>query len=492
VSASAEPPSSAEEVRGRAAAGAVLLGLRSLAVRALGLAGNLVLARLLLPSEFGEIALGLAVISFSRFLMDGGVVAGLVRREQPPDHEELRAALGFHLAVALAILAVVAAVAPIAGTPGVIAAVMAVSLPIDAARAPIYVTFERRVDYGVIARVEVAEILVYNVLAVSAVALGAGVLGVAGAVIAKSLVGTAIALTRSPIGRLRPGRRWGRLRPVMRFGLTFQATTLVLLLREQAITALTLVLATTSVLGLFALANRLMLVGVVVFEAVSRVLFSALARLEELGERAGDSLSRVLSSAFVLCGLVAVPLAATAPALVPVLFGEVWRPSAPVVTWMASSFLFNAPLLMAAQSYFWATGRAGLVLRLTVAKSVLAVAIAAPLLPRLGAEAIGIGIFAASAVDSVVIGVLVVRATGVPLLRHIAPPLLAAPIAGVLGRVVVDAVAAETVAVLAGAATALAVYALLLLATYREPVNALGRQLAEVLGNARSGSVGRV
>lgn len=54
----APDPLTAEEVKTRAAGGALTLGARNVVVFAIGLAGNLVLARLLLPRDLGLVALG--------------------------------------------------------------------------------------------------------------------------------------------------------------------------------------------------------------------------------------------------------------------------------------------------------------------------------------------------------------------------------------------------------------------------------------------------
>ncbi|MDQ4049587.1 MAG: oligosaccharide flippase family protein, partial [Actinomycetota bacterium] len=90
-------PLSPAEIRRRAAAGAALFGARGVSIHILAFLGNVALARLLVPAEFGTVALGLAVLNFASLLSDAGLGAGLVRRAEPPTIEELRALFAVQL-----------------------------------------------------------------------------------------------------------------------------------------------------------------------------------------------------------------------------------------------------------------------------------------------------------------------------------------------------------------------------------------------------------
>ena len=50
----------------------------------IGFAGNLILARLLTPDDFGVIAIGLTVTTLAGAIVDGGLGSGMVRR---PDRQ---------------------------------------------------------------------------------------------------------------------------------------------------------------------------------------------------------------------------------------------------------------------------------------------------------------------------------------------------------------------------------------------------------------------
>src|SRR6266545_1227185 len=86
-----------EEVKDRAAGGTVTLGARSVVIFGLGLVGNLVLARLLVPRDFGLVALGTTLITVARLLSEAGIGAALIGRAEPPERDELEGVLGVQL-----------------------------------------------------------------------------------------------------------------------------------------------------------------------------------------------------------------------------------------------------------------------------------------------------------------------------------------------------------------------------------------------------------
>ena len=122
---------SAADVRSRALSGIATMGLRSLLVRVLGLLGNVVLARLLAPEEFGYIAFGYALLVVGGFLSTGGLASSLVNRAAPPERRELQAVVSLQLAFTLAATGIVALVGVAgAGKAAYVAAIMMASMPL--------------------------------------------------------------------------------------------------------------------------------------------------------------------------------------------------------------------------------------------------------------------------------------------------------------------------------------------------------------------------
>jgi O-antigen/teichoic acid export membrane protein len=427
---------SGSEVRRRAVAGVATVGVRGLLVRGFSLLGTIALARLLAPSDFGLIALGLTIVSIGGFLASGGFGAALIRRERTPSQEELEAVLGLQLVVTLGVCAIVAAVGLPLGKAGTIAAVMVMALPIDATRGPTGIALERTLSYRPIMIAEVSETLVYNVFAVAAVSAGAGVWGVATAGVVRAIVGASILLKLGPLGFVRPRLSWARVRPILGFGVSFQAVQLVNLVRDQGVNIVTAAAASFTVLGFWSLAWRLLQAIFVLFESLWKVSMPAMARMLQAGEAVMPLLERALLLSAVLTGLLCAPLAGAAHSLVPVLFGKDWGGTIDVLPWAAVALILNGPLSTVATGYFYAINRPGLILRMVIVHSVVWFAVFVPLLPSLGAEAIGIGLLAAALSDAVVMGVPLYRTSGVALVKVTFVPIVAMLAAAAVGAIV--------------------------------------------------------
>lgn len=104
-------PDTASTIRERGAIGAVLLTVRAAAAQVVAFIGALVLAHMLVPADFGVVAVGAIIVTTGDFFADGGLGASLIRKAGDPTVDELRTLLAFQLAVAVVIalgLAVVA------------------------------------------------------------------------------------------------------------------------------------------------------------------------------------------------------------------------------------------------------------------------------------------------------------------------------------------------------------------------------------------------
>jgi O-antigen/teichoic acid export membrane protein len=437
------------------------MGVRALIVRAIGLLGTLVLARLLSPSDFGVIALGLTIVVLSRFLSDGGVAPGLIRRKEPPRRRELEAVSGLQLVVCSALLAVVGVVSHLVAAREAAAltlTLMAAAALLDAGRTPTSITLERTLDFRLVVRAEVLEIAIYNAAAIALVAGGAGVAGVGVAALLRAASGTAYLVRRGPVGLVRPRLDWGELRPMMRFGLLFQGAWLLTLARDEGLNLLLAGIAGTAALGAWSLARRLLVALTLLVESAWRVALPGMARLLERGEPPRRLLERGLSLGAVACGLPVALIVATVPALVPALFGPGWEEAAKAVPWLAGGLMLAIPIGLVLNSMLWAREEGWRAFVLGVPALAVTMAVAIPLMSAHGAVAAGVG-WLAGGVATVVTGAWYVRDLfGLRSLAALLGPALAAAVAIAAGRAVTDAVAADWPAVLAGGAVAAVAY----------------------------------
>lgn len=410
-----------DEVRRRASGGIALLSARSVLVIVFGAAANVVLARLLVPRDFGLVALGTVLLVFGNQIANGGVGAALIRRTEDPTRRELQAVSGAQLAttVVLALAAVLAAL-PV-GRDGLVVAAMVASLPITVLRTPAVVVLERRLRYSAIATVDVAEALAFYAWALAAVALGMGVWGIATAMYARAACGTILMARIGPFGILRPRWSWPVVRPLMRFGVNFQALAAAGILREQGLNVAVAAIAGIATLGIWNLAWRILQMPVMLFGTVTRIAYPAISALLADEQDVRPVIERGVATLSVVTGLSLVAIAGFAPAL-PELVGSDWNDVSPTLLWASIALALGAPVAVIALGYLMAVDALGVALRASLLSAGAWFAITFPLVARAGAPAVGLGWIAAAWLHAGLVGRRTAAGTGARVLRSIAIP----------------------------------------------------------------------
>lgn len=384
-----DPESELRVIRGRALAGVLRVGVRNVVVRIIGLAGAVVIARLLDPADFGLLSLGLSLQLLGNVLASGGLGADLVRREAEPTRHELEAALGLQVAIALGVVALISLLAFFVGEDAWVIALISVAVPVALASSPSRVHLQRALDWNLIAFAEVAGALCFNVAAIGLVVAGLGVWGVAAATVAEAAVVSGLLVIRGPVGLYRPRIDIPVVKPMLRFGLAYQLMALVDRGRDQAVNLLAAGIGGLALLGIWSAAFRIFLAINLVFEALWRVGFPAMSRLLQAGQDAAQMVQATLRLNVVAIGFPAVAVAGTAPALVPLLFGSAFEDAASVLPWGAAALMLTGPMVTAGLSFIQAKGDAPGMVRSYAAQTVVWLAAGAVLIELFGVEGVG-------------------------------------------------------------------------------------------------------
>ena len=452
------------EVRRRAVAGVAVVTLRGAAIRVIGFAGTIVLARLLTPHDFGLIAFGSTLVVFAHSFADGGIGAAFIRGREKPLIADLQALLGLQLLVTSIFAGITAAAASPFGTGGAIVAVMAASLPVTALRMPGTIMLERDLSYGPLVIAEVAETLTYFVWAIGTIEVfGWGVWGLATGAIVRALAATVVVSVVSPVGLPRPTLSWKRVRAPLAFGVRFQGAGVISLFRDQSLNIGAAAIGSVATLGLWSLAGKLLSVPFMAFESLWRVGYPAMARLLGSGEDPRLVLSRGTALVAAVTGAILAPLVGASPALVPIVFGARWSHAASALPWASLGLMVSGPISVTAAGYLYALGDARAVLRGTVASWIALVAVAFPLLPSLGITAIGLGAMSSALAEAFVFVRAVESHSQVWIIRPLLAPTIAAVASGAAAWILTDRLGFTEVAVVVGLAAAEVLYVGLLL-----------------------------
>jgi O-antigen/teichoic acid export membrane protein len=432
-----------EEVRRRSLAGVFYLTSSSIQNLVVGLGASIALARLLAPREFGMVAVGSTVLLIGGALADGGLGAGMVRRPDPPTRQELRTLNGIQLVMTFALCAPICLVALEFGQTGAVTALMVASLPVTMLQTPGRILLNREMQYDRQLAVDVLGQTSFQIFAVVAVGLGAGVWGLASASMVRAAVSAILTrrlTTRIGLPSLRGWRSFG---PLIRFGLSFQASWFTFVGREQGVNTALAVVGGIAPLGVWTFTNRIFQLPSIAFNSLYTVGFPAMSNLLGRGEDAAPIILRTVRRAAIVGTLIFPLFAATAPALVPLVFGERWAGAADVLPFLCLSTIMLGSIAVASTSYLSAVGRPGVVAWASASLGVVWIAVTAALLPTLGIVAIGIGNVLGSVVEAFILDRATHRAAGVAPHRPLVGPLCVSILAGGLGYAI-GAVGAHT------------------------------------------------
>jgi O-antigen/teichoic acid export membrane protein len=477
---------SVEQLRHSAVRGVVSLVSRNVAVRCIGLIGSIVLARMLTPSDFGTIALGLTISQIGVAFVSGGVTSSLARGPKEPDRADLKAALAFQVGVMLVFVVVAAPICLAFGTAGAVCAVMILSLPIDALRVAPTAMAMRRLDFGPLARTAIIEAVVFNAASSALVIAGFGVWGIVIANLLRSVSGTVILTALGSVGWLLPRWNWERLRGHFAFGASNQAVVVVNTARDQGLNLVIGAFGGLAVLGLWSLAYRMLQIVLLVMQALWQVAFPAIARLLEAGQSAATMMSRGVRLVAVLTGFAAALLGGAAPALVPVLFGPGWDAVPELLALGAISLTVSGPITTLGFSFLWAVGSANAVLRAVIVNTVVWLVAAAALLPTVGSDGVGISMLMAAFAVRLVLLRDIRKHIRLDDLQLTLPPALLALAAGSAGWLIAASVSDHVIGLLLSTAAVLATYAGGAAIGLREDVRALVRLLRTALQRSPS------
>jgi len=447
----------------------MLLGGKGVLVQVLGLASTILIAHYLSPAALGEVAFGIMLTTLLVFAGGNqGLTGALIRRQEPPDAADLETALGLQLVIGLVIAFGVTVVSLPFGRVGELTALMAWAIPVTAFRVPAQTVLERDLAYGRLVSAEVAEIVLFQSWQIATVLAGWGVWGLATAVVWRAVSGTGVLVALSPDRHLRPRLDRERSRRLRGLGLKIQATELVDSVRDQGINLCTAALGGLPVLGLWSMSFRALQLPLMVISSLYRVSLPAMSRLLALGKDPRPLIEDAVALVAPPLGVVLVPLAACSPALFPSVLGNDWAGAAGAVPPACLGLMLVGPVSIAGVGYLWAIGDGKVPLRGSIYCTIAWFAVSLPLLPLLGATAVGVGMGASLVVLTVTITQGVRRHVGLSLTRPLLAPTVIAVAAATPAWIAARTLQPTLVATVVTAAAATALYLGMLFLFHRE------------------------
>lgn len=417
--APAEGPSSARQVAQRASRGALTAVGVAGVMNALQLVSSLVLARALVPEQYGAFAVGATIVGFGRFLGDCGAGSAVIQRPgSDPDDRELGRAFAIQGLVGL-----VATVSLVLGAPFVtdafdapsettwIVALLALTLVVEAPSVVPRVRLRRQQRYQRAQLLGLLPIFVIYTVQISGLVLGFGVWALVVAQVVGSFVMT------GTFALLGGGLVWPVLRgslDLARRGIAYQGTLIVQ--ATFAVTSLSVIgtALTTDELGLWTWCTVLATPLVSLAQNLQAVTFPSLSRLHEQGgDEHADAIGTAARLQFLFIPLAVGVLCALTGPIISYLFDDRWLRAEHAAQ---AALVGTLPLLLASllAAGVDSSGRPGVRLRAMAISSFVGVAAAVPLSHAYGVT----GAAAALSVVPPVVDTLILQRTArAPIVR---------------------------------------------------------------------------
>lgn len=351
------------------------------------LASTLVLARLLVPEEFGLIALGLLVLSYLDALGDLGMASWVIYSRNDDDPDERVAAVAFTCSMASSLLlaGLVVLVAPVVarffGEPELIPVlrVLAVALPLASLSRVHEARLQRDLDFRRRMGPELSRAVTKGTVAIVLALLGAGVWSLVWGQLAGASAAV-IGYWRVTGWRPRLGLFDRRLaRRLLSYGGGIVLVGLLGAVLKDVDYLIVGRMLGADALGFYTLAFRVPELAVLsTCYALSQAVFPVFSSLQADRAALRRGFLRAVGILVLLTMPIGCGIAVVAPDLVHVLYGERWLPAIPVVRVLAL-YTVVASLAWVAGDVYKATGRVWLLsaigaVRLPIELTVLIVA----------------------------------------------------------------------------------------------------------------------
>jgi O-antigen/teichoic acid export membrane protein len=341
------------------------------------LAGFAALGRLLTPEDFGRFALAAAFFALARVVSGFGLQSYLVR-ERDLGADTAGRAMGLVLALSCATSAALLALAfwgPLhPGTAGALL-VLAPAVIVVAAGTVAEALLSRRLDFRLIARLEVARAALDMGVAVALAWAGFGAVALASGMLASRVGGTAALLALGGHARaLRP--RLGGWRRFAGFGSRFSLVEVLPSGSGLVVNALITAFLGAASLGLYNRAEAIRtLLDRTLLEGIKPVVLPVLSRALDAGWSPADLHARKMDYLVAICWPAFALIALMAEPLVLVLLGPQWEAAITPVRILATIGVV-VPVVKMSFKLFVATDHMDVLLRIAVTQHLIRVGLA--------------------------------------------------------------------------------------------------------------------
>jgi len=229
-------------VKRRSLVSVVSLVSRSFLIQGIAFGSTFLLTIFLDPQTFGIFFLVSAFISFFTYFSDIGLAAALIQKKEKLDLKDLRTTFTIQQALVFGLLLVIFALSPwvknlydLSQSAVILFYALGFSFFLSSLKTIPSILLERSLKFNLLIIPQILETLVFNLLVVFLAWRGLGLASFTWAILVRGVVGVVAIYLIAP---WRPGFAFSRqsLSQLLRFGIPFQANTLIAVLKDDLMT----------------------------------------------------------------------------------------------------------------------------------------------------------------------------------------------------------------------------------------------------------------
>jgi len=350
--------------------GVFLLTGRTVIQQLIVLVGNVYLARLLGPLEFGAFWIIQFALSFFTLFGDAGFGGALIQKRHSATKEELSSVFWAQMLMGLCVVGVVFATAPwlveiwptLPHHAAWMLRALSLSLLLTSLRVIPTILMERELHFGRLSLIDLMLTLSFYGCAVWLAQSGHGSNSLIVAVLVQGLVGVVTAFALHP---WLPGLHFSLpiLRPILKFGIAFQAKNIIGFVNGAVMPLYAGRVLGPYPLGIVTWSQNTAFFPLKVVEILGRVNFPLLSRLQHDEQAFARTLEKTIQICSVVTLLFVALFLGLGPKLVHIIYGDKWVPALPTfyVFTVAISIGFVSPIVNGALD---AVGKPAIMMRL--------------------------------------------------------------------------------------------------------------------------------
>lgn len=320
---------------------------REFLIKIFSFLGQIFLARILAPAEFGVYVIISFVISIFGLFSDAGFSLAIIQKKNEPSHRELSDVFYLKTILSLGLVIVIFICAPViksfyssfTNENVFMLRVFSLVLLIGGIRTVPISLLERKIKYQIISFLDIVGVFAYYVATLIGAFSGLGVWSFIFGAMVKEIIETALLYFVEPfIPQLRFSLK--NTKEMMRFGIFIQGNGLVNFLRSSVSPVIVGRLSGPYAVGLLDFAFNIGSLPETIAVNFGRVAFAGYSRIQGQKTILLNSIRRSISMLSLIIYIFPIILLCFGSELVPLVFSEKWSATVPALYWYAMSSFF--------------------------------------------------------------------------------------------------------------------------------------------------------